>query len=288
MMSKYHSEFIVTYLKDLFALHLALNKTQEQLVELVQQRCALDQNIPRAVAPMIPHHEAANGVFSLGAGLFSFMLSGLSFLYKFALCGWFFVLLGMMSIVIALLQYRRVSQENSRQEHHYQEKLEIYQTAQRKNEEQQQAICAIDNEIHQCQTEIEQAWRSLRQVYRVNLIPKSHRNMDSTILLYHWFDTGIVDDLDAALEMVSLEQNKEQLQRIITEAGEDLLEQYQKMAQQRQHPVVQQAYTLLMQSKLDQLDLSEDDQQTYLSMIESNHTAMAYFAKAKYIEQLSH
>lgn len=281
-MTKYQSEILVPYLKDIFALHLALNKLQEQLIALVHEKCSLQEKVQTAEAPMQPRYEAGNGVFLLGLGMFTFMFSFIAFLHRFPFIGFLFILFGVMAIVIGGIQYVRVNQANAKKEEQYNEKLAVYQQLQTKNSIQNKAISTIDTKMRECQNEIEKVWNALRRLYRVNVIPKPYRNMDTAVFLYQRFGTGSSEDLNTALEHASA-VDKEKVEQIISEQREQILQQYLQLAEQRKTPLVQEAYTLLMKSKLDQMELTAEDRKTHLAMINSNRAAVAYFAEAKCI-----
>ena len=89
-----------------------------------------------------------------------------------------------------------------------------------------------------------------------------------------------------ALNMFVLEEIKEKLDRIIANQKEIILNQYLQLAEQRRSLELQEEHTSMMESKLNQINASNEERNTYLAMIESNTATTAYFATANYLTRL--
>lgn len=142
----------------------------------------------------------------------------------------------------------------------------------------------IESEIGKLNNEIKHTQRLLDDAYRVNIIPTHYRNKYAALFLYDWFNTGGSDDLDMALNMFVLEEIKEKLDMIIRNQSTIILNQRIMQAQQQKTIEQQNEHNRLMRNKLDQLCISSQEHNRYLSMIESNTAATAYFAAADYLK----
>ena len=280
-MANYQREFMVPYLRDVSALHLALHKLEQRLGVLDQQKDALDADIHFIEMPRNPHYEAANGVFLLGCGIYGFLLSIMMFTNGAILLGWLCILCGIMGTVVGTLRYVLVSRDNSRKEEQYDQKFSEYLQVQRQNKRRQNSLSAIVKEIQECQTEIASLKDTLGRVYATNVIPEQYRNMDATVFLYVWFAADRPNDLQMALNIFAHEDIKKKLDRIIENRTESFLNPYLRSAGRQQN-----ATAATMRSKLNQMEVSDEERNTYLTMMESNIATAAYFATAKYLAQI--
>ena len=285
-MAEYQREFLVQYLRDISALHLAQHKLQERLVELDNRKCSIENGTRYQEAPKKPSYEAANGVFGIGLGLFLLMCSVLMFFYGLDIVGWLGSIIGILIAVIGSIRYLKVTHEDAKKEIHYNRKLAVYRETQRKRAEETKAISAIADEIRECQTQIEQVSGTLQKVYRANVIPVHHRNMYAAVFLYVWFGTGKSNDLNLALERFVFDEVKEKLDRIIVNERELILSQHFRLAQQRPSPKLQKEYAAMMVQKLMKINLPKEELDPHLAMIASHTATTAYFASANYLKQI--
>lgn len=282
-MARYKREFLVPYLRDVCALHLALHKMEGRWDSLDYRKGSLESGIHSGEKPSEPFYDTANGVFIIGFGVFTILFSFVMFSLGIGFLGWFFILGGIMEIIIGAVKYRTVTEENSNKREIYNYQLAAYQETESKNDRERKAIPGIVNEMRECQYEMSRVKDTLRRVYCANVIPGHYRNMYAAVFLYDWFSTGRSDDLDMALNMFVLEEIKEKLDRIIENQQEILLNQYLQMSEQRRSIEQQEAHYAMMERKVDQLNASNEERNTYLAMIESNTAVSAYFATANYI-----
>ena len=279
-MANYHKEFLVPYLKDVSALHLALNKLENRLGALDQQKVSLDAGIRFAEVPRKPLYEAANGVFLLGCGIYGFLLSIMMFANGVGLLGWLCVLCGIMGTTLGILRYVLVSRENSRKEEQHSQILAEYLQIQRENKRHQNTLSDIAKEMQECRTEIASLKDTLSRVYAAKIIPEPLQNIDAAVFLYVWFATDRPDDLQTALKVFVHEDIKEKLDRIIANRTESFLKPYLRSSGRQQDSAA------AMRRKLRQMEVSDDDRDAYLAMLDSNIATAAYFATAKYLAQI--
>ena len=285
-MAKYQREFLVPYLRNIYALHLALHKLQERLAVLDRQKCSLERGVHCVTKPTEPCYEAANGVFLLGCGIYSFLMAFVMFVFDLGFLGWFCILCGTMAIILGALRYVLVTRENTSKEEKYNEKLAKYLETQTQNQGERKGIPLIADEIHQCKTEIEKVQDALERVYCTNVIPGRYQDIYAARFLYNWFDTGSPNDLDTAFDVFALLETNAQPDRIVTDQTESILEHYLPSASQHRPSEAQQKHTANMHSKLNQMNVSREERNTYLAMLESSATATAYFATADYLIRL--
>ena len=285
-MAKYNREFLVPYLRDVCALQLALNKLRGRLAELEYQKRRLEQGVYSCNKPNEPYYDSENGIFLLVLGIFTSLLSILIFRVDLDLFGWFFLFGGLIEIISGVVKYSNVSQENFQKEKAYKDQLAVYQQTQTKNSQAKQSIPAIENEMRQCRLEIKRANDALTKVYCANVVPSHYRKMYAAVFLYDWFSTGQSDDLDMALNMFVLEEIKEKLDRIIANQETIILNQYLQLAEQRSSMELQKEHTAMLENKLNQINASNEERNTYLAMIDSNISTIAYFSAANYITRL--
>ena len=214
--------------------------------------------------------------------LFSFVMFALDIDFL----GWFMIFGGIMEVIMGGVKFANVTKENQCKREAYNYELAAYQEIQRKNDKERKAIPGIVNEMRECRIEIERVKEVLRRVYYANIIPGHYRNMYAAVFLYDWFSTGRSDDLDMALNMFVLEEIKEKLDRIIKNQEEIILNQYLQLAEQRRTLELQEEHAAMMESKLNQINASNDERNTYLAMIESNTAVTAYFTTANYLTRL--
>ena len=285
-MARYQREFLVPYLRDVCALHLALHKMQERLDSLDYRKRALERGVHSGEKPREPFYDPANGVFAIVCGVFTFFFSFVMFWLNIDFLGWFMILGSIIEVIFGAVRYGDVTKENSNKKEAYDYQLAEYQEIQRKNEKARQSIPSIVNEMRECRLEMERVEDALRRVYYANVIPRHYRNMYAAVFLYDWFSTGRSDDLDMALNMFVLEEIKEKLDRIIANQKEIILNQYLQLAEQRRSLELQEEHASMMESKLNQINASNEERNTYLAMIESNTATTAYFATANYLTRL--
>lgn len=283
-MSKYQREFLIPYLEDAYALHIALHKLQERLAVLERRKNSLERG-PRFVeVPVTPQYEAANGIFLIGLGLFTFFSSFVMSSFKLNIFVWFCLLFAIMAAVVGVMRYVKVTRENANKESRYNEKLLAYRQFQGKNSGKKSELSMIVNEIQQCQCEIERAQAALQTVYAAKIIPGNYRNIDAVRFLHAWFCTGNGSDLGTALQVYSLVGANAAINQTVTSNTESILRQYLQFSTEEPSP---EAHIALMQRRINQPGISEEERNAYHAMLEGKTAATAYFAGADYLSRIS-
>ena len=280
-MANYHKEFLVPYLRDISALQLALNKLEQRLDVLEQQKDSLDAEIRFAEVPKKPRYEAANGVFLLGCGIYGFLLSIMMFFNGVALLGWLCVLSGIMGMTLGIIRYVLVNRENTRKEDQYDRQYAEYLQIQQQNQRHHNSISALNREMQDCRGEIANLKNALSRVYATNIIPEPLQNADAALFLYVWFASDRPNDLPTAMKAFVHKEIRERLDRIITNGTESFLKPYLRLAEGQQDLTA-----TTMRNQLSQAEVTDEERSAYLAMIESNLITVAYFATAKYLLQL--
>ncbi len=178
------------------------------------------------------------------------------------------------------------NETNQMLEQRYCSDLRHYRQINDENTALRKTVPSIQREVTNCESEIKEASDTLQKIYDANIIPRRYRDIYIAIYLYDWFSTSQSDDLDMALNMFVLEEIKEKLDKIIENQSEIILNQYMIMANQKKSMELQEEHSRMMHRKLDQIEASNEERNTYLRMIEGNTAATAYFAAADYIRSI--
>lgn len=230
-MAKYQRDFLIPYIKDMTALHLALHKLEARLEQLERQKCALKKGIHRSVQPQNPCYKLANGGFLMGLGVFTLISSTWMFVMKLAVLGCFGIVGGLMGVTAGSLLYHRTAQENACQDRNYNLRLMEYRKLEIKNRQEREAIPGIEAEMAECEAEIRRVQAALQTVHGADIIPEQFRNVSAAIFLHSWFSQGNSSDLDAALSTYALLESGISLEQMIANEGECLLKEYLPPAQ---------------------------------------------------------
>lgn len=285
-MAKYRREFLIPYFENVSALHLALHKLQNQLTVLKQRKSAL-KNVPHCVvAPEKPCYEAANGVFFLGLGAYLLMFSLIMFVFRLYALTLICAVISIMAITIGTIRYVQVTRQNNRIKEKYKHRLAHYLETKKEHDLNRDALSSIETEIQECETQIQRAIDALGNVYQTNVIPQHHQNIYAAIFLYIWFRSGRPNNLDMALKILQDELIKEKLDQFITKKQETILKQHLLDAQKNGSPKLQKDHAEHLAQKVQQLDASEEERNTYLTMIQSSIVTTTFFATASYIGQI--
>lgn len=161
---------------------------------------------------------------------------------------------------------------------------ERVQRCQQKTAEEKARIPALQQKISFYEGELKRISGLLEQLYGANVIARQYRGLYPAVFLYDWFSTSGADDLDNALNMFVLEQIKAKLDQIIENQAEIILNQRMIMANQHQALAEQRSHNAYMREKACQISASMEEQERYLSMIEGNTAANAYFTAAAYLK----
>lgn len=295
-MARYNREFLVPYLQNICALHLAcqkLNKEIHEWDEMIHE-LKVGQYFPEPEEPSDENPYTTGRISSIIFGILGILSSFVVFsdapedelAFRFFL----FIIVLLTSIFvfivfpIGLIQSTKA--ENVERIRRYQYELDYYNKVKASNAEKRARIPEYVESRDYWSHELQQVKELLRYAYSANIIPTRYRDRYAAIYLYDWFSTSRADDLDAALNMFVLEEIKEKLDTIIANQSEIILNQCMMLANQQKSLDQQQRHSAMMRSKLNQIAASNEERNIYLSMIESNTAATAYFAAADYISKL--
>lgn len=291
-MAKYNREFLVPYLQNICALHLALGKVHETYSSSIAYKQRLERGYYSATQPSKPikHEEFVceiGGICgAIGVIAYLFLSFGNDWLSKIIL----FVFPGVpsFSAVLIYIAYQFKARKKLKSDMiQYEKALDEYSRAQIANQEKVSSeLPKINSDIQFLAREIKRIESILKRAYQANIIPSRYRNTYAAIYLYDWFSTSQADDLDAALNIFVLEEIKDRLDTIIANQSDMILNQRIMLANQQKSIEQQQRHSAIMRSKLDRIATSNEERNIYLSMIESNTAATAYFAAADYIRKL--
>lgn len=287
-MARYNREFLVPYLRDVCALHLAQDKLECRKNALNSEILTLKlrtQGGHKPVRPSKPDSPsltllAGIGIFTMVMGLLPLSL-GESF--------WMMVCMIIGGILLGPALYMK-KQENDE----YDWRLQQFYTELNKfNAEVKDAETAlqsrlpyIQQEINQCKYELKTINAVIQRVYSANVIPMQYREMYAAVYLYDWFRSSAADDIDMALNMFVLEEIKDRLDTIIRNQAQIILNQEMILANQQKSIEDQRRNSDMMRTKLNQIAAGNDERNRYMKMIEGNTAAIAYFAAADYIRNI--
>lgn len=283
-MAKYNREFLVPYLENLCALHIAKWKIDQKKSEISRNLRQNTQNIKSLEEPEEPCYEDTGfKTFGLILGIILVIVSMLDIFIISLLAGvigWFFV------IGYGYFLYDAHRQNEDREQAYYvaakeyNEKLAALKT----NEDDYNTYAFVQFSMHQAETE--KVDEALSVAYNANVIPRRYRDIYVAVYLYDWFSTSMSDDLDMALNMYVLEEIKDRLDNIIDMLSKSLINQKLIIANQQKSMEQQRQYRDQMMDKLDRMQVTAEEQTRYLGMIEANTAAAAYFSAAEYVRKM--
>ncbi len=289
-MAKYNRELLVPYLQSICALHLAQKKITDHNRQ-IQNNLKFEQNRLKDGGVKYPEYPNINGEIGCGTiaslifGTIAIICSLIGFTIPEAVGISFFTLFfgGLPFTVIPLLVIISDKRANDELMNQYQIKIEETKKQRSKNIDDasfyipiyEKALQDGENEYHKLQ-ELSQ------KLYSANIIPSQYRNVYAAVYLYDWFSTSGADDLDHALSMFVLEEIKDRLDQIITYQSDMLLNQQIIIANQHKTLESLEKYSSDMKDILNSLETTTEENNKYLSMIEGNTAAIAYFSAAEY------
>ncbi len=290
-MASYHREYLIPYLQNVCALHLADEKLKQKAIYLRQKITTLQtgQDNP------LPAHPVKKPVLTLGRILsFLFGLCGipgmgvcflvpdldsglriafftLSFCITILFCGG--------SIYLGL----QAAQANRRKQSAYKRKRAEYERISQENQLAQQQIPALQTDLQKCFVEKHRVQTLLLQVYNANIIPRCYRNISVATYLYDWFSSCRSTDLDTALNMYVLEEKHNNMDWIIDKNAPLILKQCMALADQT---LAQERHFQMLHHQLEQEAADPETQMACRSMTDGISAAAAYFAAAEFLRKI--
>lgn len=295
-MAKYNREFLVPYLENICALHLAEIKINNYLNNEQRKIDALINGTPiKKPAPPQKEPIIDSGMILMCIGsLFVVYLSWSGSMRAKTGFGEFFgFLIGTICLVAFLLlligifvDAKHAKSKNAAEDQRYYQESITYEKIQEQNEKNRKQGLALNGQLQGARDERQRVSDLLQKSYEANVIPGQYRNVYAAVYLYDYFKNSRADDLDLVLNTFVLEQIKEKLDVIIANQSEIILNQCIMMANQQKTFQQQQAYHDRMIDKLNLIQVQGEERNQYLQMIESNTAASAYFAAAEYIRSI--
>lgn len=292
-MARYDRDFLVPYLEDICSLQLSKQKIHQMIhtakneIEYIN-RSALE----KVGTPDLEEYKSDSDLTGMGTGclgiacfvgavvtFFMAMISGeLGMLIIpgiFAVAEVYLVLkfLGAKDVENAKIKERNDEIERD----HAVAQMSALVIVQPQVDEIKKRIMFLEKEIDRVEQLLEKA-------YSANVIPRWYRDLYPAVYLYDWFANGRADDLDVALNTLVLEQIKDRLDTIIRNQGEQIINQRIIIANQQKAMEQADRHHKALMAKLDRIEASNEDRNMYLSMIEANTAANAFFSAANYLK----
>lgn len=301
-MAKYNRSFLVPYLEDICSLHLYKNKLLKRTNTVQQQIDSI--NCGTAGFKPTPPKTGNDGPFFPIVGLIVLAVGALvfylavcdsdSFLIELLQCFDGFIIAIALFILGAGVytmykdfsieaENKKIDKEN---EEIYKRNLERYnQAAVYDTSRRNSALPGLQNELAKCKREISSANSLLEKAYSANVIAKQYRDIYVAVYLCKYFKSSGEDDVDSVLKLFVLEQIKARLDIVIAQQSETIVNQRAIMAQQDAAIAQQNRHNAEMKQYAQQIASSQEEQRQYLSMIETNTAATAFFVTADYINR---
>ncbi len=301
----YNREFLVPYLENVCALHLA----ERELDEMIEELNVKLKRIERGSLDETVHYKKSD------INLFwAILLSGISFVIAFFIARFYYNLiieegigpvLGMTVIILGgLLLYGptqgltatllgafaaglilvpvTISQNKELDKQNKAETIRAQNAKETNERVRKEQLPVIETYIAQYSTDRDNVRSLMKEAYNVNIIPSRYRDIYTAVYLYDYFSTSMSTDLEAALNLYVLEQIKDRLDRIIKNQAEIILNQRVMIAKQQESIVLQKEHNENIISKIDKMISGDEERNMYLRMIEVNTSATTYFAAADY------
>lgn len=294
-MARYDRTFLVPYLNDICTLQLSKKKVKEKIeeerakIEQIKQK-AMDA-VPMPEMAALTKNDASCGaillgllveVMALGALLkmflsFSSLAKVLGYLalgLVLSISGW--IIMGSSSARRARNNEKTILQNEERLKAYEQAKIAAVKDA-------QPYLSVVEGRIEFYNDEIAKIDGLLQELYDARVIAKWYRDLYPAVYLDDWFSNSRSDDLDMALNTFVLEEIKEKLDVIIKNQGEELINQRIMIANQEKSMEQREEHHRALMSKLDEIQATNEERNSYLRMINANTATSAFFAEASYL-----
>lgn len=290
-MAKYDREFLVPYLEDICALHLSKKKIVSMIASSHKEIKKINDSALNNVGePELEEYKGEADLTGVGSGCFGSvcLIAALITFFVgifnppcFILTVVLFVL--GISTIINFFRAKDTANEEIKERNDEKERDHaIKQMAALVVAEPQ--VNAVKKRIGFLEGEIRRIDQLLEQAYSVNILPRWYRDLYAAVYLYDWFSNSRADDLDMALNTLVLEQIKDRLDTIIRNQGEQIINQRIMIANQQKAMEQAERHHNALMAKLDRIEATNEDRNMYLSMIEANTAANAYFTAANYLK----
>lgn len=294
-MAKIERDIFIPYIKNICALHILRRKLYDERNRLeyrIQQISKGEKEPPLNK----PYYEAVWSdkriIAMAGAiiwaliwvvGFFSNLDMGGSFPY-FCL---FFVALSALVIIPVITGVRETKHNNALKSEEYYAQQKIVKQVRDKNAlAKKRDLPIVMRKLEDCKAAYDETSRVLENVYGTNIIPGQYRNIHAMMYLYEWFSKSAEDDLGMALNTFVLEQIKEKIEQVIRNQGDIILNQQMQLSLQMQSNDEQRRHNELMVQKIDRLQMTEEERNRSLDMLNQTETSLLWYAKQDYIRNM--
>ena len=301
-MAKYDREFLVPYLQDVCALHYAelevackMFETKKQILQIKQGR--------KIEPPEEPIYEEEGDFFDrlfAGAGVLLMVMTAIllisGLLMEDVTRGELGLAIGLAIIGIPLGWFlwhifgapmKEAQKNNKVLYEQYQDNMTLYlrkkNIIEQENEIERQKIPGLEEKVNVYSAERGKIKSILEKAYSAAVLPTQYRDIYAATYLYDYFSNSRADDLDQVLNTYVLEQIKDKLDEIIENQRVSILQQRMILVNQQRFMEEQRAHNEYMRSKIRQIASSVEEVKQYLSMVECNTAASAYFSAANYL-----
>ena len=293
-MAKYDRDFLVPYLEDICALQLSKQELLKMIDSSKREISIINEEaLAKVAAPRLEAYKGEGDLTGAGTGCLAVICGLMAILFFFValISGELAMLLipGILVIVEIFLCVQSFGAKGSENE-----QIKIRNDArERKHAIEQMAalevvepqVNAVKERISVYEKEIKKVDALLEKQYSINVIPRWYRDLYPVVYLYDWFSNSRADDLDLALNTLVLEQIKDRLDTIIRNQSAMIINQRIMIANQQQSMEQAKKHHARLMAKLDRIEASNEDRNMYLSMIEANTAANAYFSAANYLKR---
>lgn len=292
-MAKYDRQFLVPYLQDVCALHMADKLLQEKVFQMQIEISNLQRG-QEIKPPEAPEPEKTWSSFNLIVG----GMAGILLLSPLVLMGTLLdpaatatqrklaivltimiVPMGFFLWTISAGQAIGATKKNKAKEKEFKKNLFFYYEAKKEMEDERKAareeISKLEQRIGALKEEREKLAILLKEAYDANVLPTGYRDIYAAVFLYDFFSSSRSDDLDLALSAYGREQVKDRLNAMISNQAESILKERVLLAKQQ---CTLEQHDTVMRKRACQVAATPEEQNQYRNMAECNAAATAYFA----------
>ncbi len=290
-MAKYNREFLLPYLKSLCAIEFAGytlfgigQLEQEEIDELRLGKH--DRKNPKPLLDIVP-------IFTFDrVGFFIFGVLFLLYVFKSEDASTYssgtmitLAVIGLIPALISLLCIVVSTLKNVISTKKYSHEMEIYREIEAENEENKKHDISISEKRKAIiDAEYEQVINIRNEVYNVNVIPRKNRDISAAMYLYDLFSSSQKNDLDLALDQYDEDELEDELIDLVHQQLELTNKQNRMDALKDRELPPEERQSAVMQRKLEQMNVSDEEKSIYSQMIAGIDAVMNFFAETQCLQ----
>lgn len=323
-MACYDRRVLIPYLREVYSLELLNYDLNREIAKSQQTQQVLKETIEEWTNPPTPinykdykfnrsRREARNSFIrfilsgSIGTAIFIFGIKLGDYATKGGhemnlpimggimvseLAGWCLVFLvaipAIFNFFVCLIG---IGEESIRNKNDYQNDLQIYNInlaaynkAEFERPQNKNLLIETHNKEQFLKKEKEKVELMLKDAYDANVIANQYRNIYAAYYLYTYFTTSQENDLDRIIQTFILDEIKQRLDNILHKQ-EELTQEIRNLIN-LQKAQIHQIETLRheIMDELYSIEASQENQERYLHMIDSNVRISAYFSAINYLD----